>query len=185
MPIRVASGIALPTAGSTWPVPLNAQEASEWCWLACAQMAGNTPPRSAQLQQCQLAQSYVPGAADCCTSKPPPAACNRGGAKTVIQQLFSDHALGFVPVAFEGSPDETQLLAWLAQGPVQVFWSTPDQAHVALIVGATLIGKGAYQYVVNDPWPIGSGQVRSLTFDQLQPTIPSSYDWSWDYVWHC
>jgi papain like cysteine protease AvrRpt2 len=185
MPIRVITGVSLPTSGKLWPVPLYGQEASEWCWLACAQMAGDAPPWSANLQQCQLAQNYIPGATNCCTSKPPPAACNRGGAETTIQQIYADHPIGFEPAPVARPPDETQLLTWLAEGPVQVFWSTPDQAHVALIVGVKPIGAGKYQYIVNDPWPVGSGQVRLLTFDQIEPTIPSSYDWSWDYVWHC
>jgi hypothetical protein len=185
MALTVATGIPLSTAGTVWPVPAYGQDASEWCWLACAQMAGDTPPRSVRLQQCQLAQTYIPGAVDCCTTKPPPDACNDGGSQPTIQQVYADNPLGFIPAPVTGQPAEPDLVTWLARGPVQVFWTTPDQAHVALIVAVHPLPGGKYQYTVNDPWPVGSGQVRLLTYDQLLPTILSSYDWSWQCVWHC
>lgn len=185
MPIRVATGLALPTLGKLWPVPLYGQAASEWCWLACAQMAGDTPPRSARLQQCQLAQAYISGATGCCASPVPPDACNGGGSESAIGQIYTQNALGFEPTPTAGQPAEDSLVDLLGKGPVQVFWTTPDQAHVALIVGVKPVPRGGYLYTVNDPWPVGSGQVRSLLYGQLIPTIPSSYDWSWQCVWHC
>lgn len=185
MTIRVTAGIPLPPAGKMWPVPLYRQEASEWCWLACAQMAGDMPPRSARLQQCQLAQTYIPGASGCCGTSPPPDNCNGGGSAEVIQQIYSSNPLGFDPTPVNGQPSEPDLIAWLDKGPIQVFWTTPDQAHVALIVGVQLVSDGNYQYTVNDPWPVGSGQVRPLRYAQLVPTIHSGYDWDWLCVWHC
>jgi hypothetical protein len=184
VPIQSAAGIALPSTGKVWPVPLYSQDASEWCWLACAQMLGDTPPRGLQLRQCELAQTYIPGATGCCQTKPVPAVCNHGGSVATIQQVYTENSLGFVATPVDGKPDEAQLVAWLEMGPVEVFWVTPDQAHVALIVGVQAVGP-AYRYTVNDPWPSGSGQVRPLTYDQLLPTIPSGYDWDWQCVWHC
>lgn len=185
MAIRVATGLQLPTTGSAWPVPLRGQAASEWCWLACAQMVGDTPPRSAGLQQCQLAEMYISGATGCCAGTPPPDVCNAGGSATTIEQLYAAQSLGFVPTPILGPQQENDLVDMLGRGPVQIFWTTPDQAHVALIVAVRPVPGGGYLYTVNDPWPVGSGQVRSLSYDQLLPTIPSSYDWSWQCVWHC
>jgi hypothetical protein len=183
MPIRVAAGIALPSSGGTWPVPLYCQQASEWCWLACVQMMGDTPPRSARLKQCELAETYIPGATGCCGVRPLPEVCNGGGSVDAIRQVYTDNSLGFVAAPVAGMPEEADLVAWLESGPVQVFWSTPDQAHVGLIVGIRKGGRTS-RYIVNDPWPPGSGQVRSLTFDQLAPTIPSEYEWDWECAWH-
>lgn len=183
MPIRVAAGIALPSSGKAWPVPLYCQDASEWCWLACIQMVGAMPPRNSQFRQCELAQNYIPGATSCCT-KPLPDSCNGGGSVDVIQQVYGEKSLGFASAPVLGQPEEADLVAWLESGPVQVFWSTPDQAHVALIVGVQPVGS-TYRYTVNDPWPVGTGQVRSLDYDQLLPTIPTGYDWDWQCVWHC
>jgi Papain-like cysteine protease AvrRpt2 len=163
MALTVATGIPLLTPGKVWPVPSYSQEATEWCWLACAQMVGDMQPRSARLQQCQLAH---------------------GGSQATIQQIYTDYALGFIPTPVVGQPAESDLVAWLARGPIQVFWTTPDQAHVALIVGVQQLARGKYKYTVNDPWPVGSGQVRPLAYDQLLPTIHSGYDWSWQCVWH-
>jgi hypothetical protein len=184
MALTVATGIRLLTADKVWPVPSYSQEATEWCWLACAQMVGDMQPRSARLQQCQLAQTYIPGAADCCKTMPPPDHCNDGGSQATIQQIYTDNALGFIPAPVVGQPAESDLVAWLARGPIQVFWTTPDQAHVALIVGIQQLARTKYKYIVNDPWPVGSGQVRPLAYDQLLPTIHSGYDWSWQCVWH-
>jgi hypothetical protein len=185
MPIRVASGLALPTTGAIWPVPSYGQAASEWCWLACAQMAGDTPPRNARLTQCQRAETYIAGATGCCASPVPPDVCNMGGSQSAIEQIYSQQSLGFVPTPVDGQPLEAQLVELLGRGPVQAFWCTPDQAHVALIVGVKLVPGGGYLYTVNDPWPIGSGAVRPLTYKQLLPAIHSSYDWDWQCVWHC
>lgn len=183
MPIRVAAGIALPSIGQNWPVPLHPQEATEWCWLACAQMVGDTPPRNLQLEQCKLAETYLPGATGCCTD-PVPEGCNIGGSADEIQQLYTDNSLGFVAAPVAGQPNEPQLITWLESGPVQVFWSVPDQSHVALIVGMQLL-RGTYVYTVNDPWPVGCGHVRSLTYGQLAPVMQTGYTWAWQYVWHC
>lgn len=176
----------MPVGGKSWPVPLYSQQATEWCWLACAQMAGDTPPRAVQLQQCELAQKWIPAAAatDCCTTKPPPDVCNDGGSADAIQTIYTGIAVGFDPAPVFNRPDEPELIEWLLRGPVQVFWNTPDLAHVALIVGVHQLSSGKYQYTLNDPWPVGSGQVRMVYYDQILPTIPSGYGWSWQCCWH-
>lgn len=184
MAVQVSAGLAVPPASKTWPVPLYGQDATEWCWLACAQMIGDMGSAGANLQQCVLAQKYIPGATNCCASRPPPDDCNDGGSDDTIQQLYTDNSLGFQPSPSVGQPLETDLLALLQKGPVQVFWCTPDQGHVALIVGFQFTPNQTALYILNDPWPVGSGQIRTVGYDQLLPTIPSSYDWSWDCYWH-
>lgn len=185
MALRVQTGIAIPVGGKSWPVPLYAQQATEWCWLACAQMAGDTPPRGAKLQQCDLAEKYIEGAAGCCATKPPPDVCNDGGSADTIEKIYAGIPLGFDPAPVLGQPDEPELIEWLLRGPVQVFWKTPDLAHVALIVGVQQVGAGNYQYTLNDPWPVGSGQVRMVSYDRILPTIPSGFGWDWQCCWHC
>ena len=184
MALQVAAGLTVPPAGKIWTVPLHGQDATEWCWLACAQMVAEMAAAGVGLQQCVLAEKYAAGATNCCSSSPPPDNCNDGGSQTTIEQLYTDNNLGFQPTPVAGQPAEGDLVTMLLKGPVQAFWSTPDQAHVALVVGFQSLPDGSSLYVINDPWPVGSGQIRMVTYDELVPTIPSSYDWSWDYSWH-
>jgi Papain-like cysteine protease AvrRpt2 len=183
MPLGVKNGVPLPAGTTVWPVPLAAQLATEWCWLACAEMMGAW--KNIALQQCQLAEQYVANASNCCVSTPPPKSCNGGGSAGSIQQLYTDHPCGFVPQPVDGQPAEGDLAVMLEHGPVQVFWTTPDLGHVALIIGVKPVVGGKFQFTLNDPWPVNSGQIRSVSYDQLLPTMPSGYPWSWECVWKC
>jgi Papain-like cysteine protease AvrRpt2 len=169
------------------PVPLYIQGATNWCWLACAQMLGDAGARGLNLQQCLLAQEFIPGATGCCGAEPVPGSCNQGGDVGMIENLYTKYDVGLDPQATSAPPaSEEAFLTLLAQGPVQVHWTSNDQsmAHVALVVGVRPNADGTNFYVINDPWPTSNGQPQIVSYQDIHPLIQSAYGWSWDLAWY-
>ena len=168
-------------------VPLYIQQATNWCWLACAQMLGDAGARGLNLQQCLLAQEFIPGATGCCGVRPAPETCNQGGDLGMIENLYTKYDVGLDPQATSAPPSsEEAFLALIAQGPVQVHWTSNDQsmAHVALVVGVRPNADGTNFYVINDPWPASNGQPQIVSYEDIHPIIQSAYGWSWDMAWY-
>lgn len=192
MTLRVASANAVPIPlrspvaafGAVAPaVPLYGQKASNWCWLAVAQMAGDTAPRSIGLAQCNLAIRYITGAAGCCTSVN--SSCDQPGGPTDISQIYTDNSLSF---AVSSTPAlEASVQSALANGYlVEIGWQTANLGHVVLVVGTHKDAQGNTRYTVNDPSPVNFGQIRNLDFAGLtNPPLVSTGGgpWGWTYTW--
>ena len=164
-------------------VPLYAQRAGNWCWLAVAQMAADTPPRSLKLSQCTLASSYISGAKGCCTKVN--SICDQAGDPVDIGQIYTDHAVSF---SVSTTPAlEAAVLTALSSGfLVEVGWQTAFQGHVVLVVGTHVDAAGNNRYSVNDPDPVNVGQIRNLDFaGLLNPPLVSSGGgpYRWTYTW--
>jgi hypothetical protein len=180
IPLRapvVAFGAALPAA------PLYPQKASNWCWLAVAQMVTDTPPRAIGLSQCSLAVKYIPGAAGCCTGIS--SSCDQPGGPVPIGQIYTDNGL-----SYSVSPTaalEATVQAALANGYlVEIGWQTASLGHVVLVVGTHVDARGNNRYSVNDPSPPNVGQIRNLDFAGLaNPPLISTGGgpWRWTYTW--
>lgn len=201
MTLRVVTGVVVPLAParpaapqalavSTAPaVPLYGQQAANWCWAACAQMLGDARGLGVKLTQGTLAERYVP-ATNCCGVWPVPPACDDGLDVSVITKLYAENAVGLEAVPRDGPLAEPDLIALLARGPVQVFWTSVDgsMAHVALIVGVRADPQGKHLFEVHDPLPVaptaaGGGQRRTLAYADLAPSLYSAYGWNWSHTW--
>jgi hypothetical protein len=150
-------------------------------------MLGDAGGRGLNLQQCLLAQEFIPGATGCCGVSPVPDACNQGGDIGTIEKLYTKYNVGLNPQATSAPPlDEETFLALLAQGPVQVHWTSNDQsmAHVALVVGVRPNADGTNFFVINDPWLSSNGQPQLQLFHDIHPLIQAAYGWSWDLAWY-
>ncbi len=163
--------------------PLYGQKATNWCWLAVAQMAGDTPPRTIGLVQCSLAVRYISGASGCCTNVS--SSCNQAGQPQDINQVYTDNSLAY---AMSSTPAlEADVQSALASGYlVEVGWQTAVQGHVVLIVGTHNDAQGNARYTVNDPSPVNIGQIRNLDFSGLtKPPLVSTGGgpWTWTYTW--
>jgi hypothetical protein len=182
VPIRLRSPVA--AFGAVAPTaPLYGQKSSNWCWLAVAQMVGDTPPRAFGLAQCSLAIRYIAGAAGCCSSVN--SSCDRPGAPPDISQIYTDNGLSFsmspVPAL------EARVQSALAKGYlVEIGWQTANLGHVVLVVGSHRDALGNTRYTVNDPSPPNIGQIRILDFGGLtKPPLVSTGGgpWKWTYTW--
>lgn len=164
-------------------VPLHPQKASNWCWLAVAQMAGDTSPRALGLSQCTLATTYVPGATGCCTKIN--SSCDQAGAPGSISQIYTDNAVNY-SVSTTPAPEAAVLAALSSGFVVEIGWQTARLGHVVLIVGTYLDAAGNNRYSVHDPSPPNIGQIRNLDFaGLLKPPLVSSGGgaWTWTYTW--
>lgn len=160
-----------------------AQLASNWCWLACAQMVGDTPPRKLALKQCTLAEQYIAGAANCCVIASP--TCNQGGSSSSISTLYTSNGISNKPIS--GGISEAALRQSLNSGRlVQVGWRATRMGHVALVIRTYTNASGSTGYVINDPWPPRVGSVRYLSYADIQaPPLTSANGtaWTWVYTW--
>jgi hypothetical protein len=165
MPLRVTTGIPIRTArvaraavaaAPILDVPFVAQEQTQWCWAACAEMVAaflDKPP----VRQCELA-NFLHRQRTCCAT-PGSDRCNRPCPLEGFPAVY-DH-LG-IPCITNTWPVSAAVVVreLTINRPVEVgyLWYGGG-GHVAIVYGVTAAGR----FAVHDPW-YGSG---SCTYEQL------------------
>lgn len=142
-------------------VPLIAQEQSNWCWAASAQMIGQW--YGINIPQCEQA-NYAFGRTDCCTT-PFPRECNRGGyASTTLAHW------GFTYSIADGGLSDSTLVSELTdrKRPVAEIWDwTSGGAHQFAVTDHLRFAED--QFVVkNDPWPPNVGEQSLISLSALR-----------------
>lgn len=159
MPLRVPKGrpinfVPPPLGAKSLNVPQIAQEQTQWCWAACADMVlhyyGNTG-----IRQCELA-NWLFGLPGCC-SNPSSSLCNRPCQVADVSRVFMNYGVrssggngtvSFSTLQFELNGDR----------PVEVAYSwNGGGGHVAIVRGWDQNSTGPFLRV-NDP-AYGSGGV--------------------------
>lgn len=147
--------VSAPSLGNvSLPVPQIAQEQTQWCWAACADMVvhyyGNTAAR-----QCEFA-NWLFGQSNCCAS-PGSSACNRPCQINDVSRVFSRWGIrsnySGGSVSFGTLRSEVD-----SSRPVEVGYAwNGGGGHVALVTGWIVV-SGGNALRVNDP-AYGSGGV--------------------------
>jgi hypothetical protein len=150
IPIKVprAGKAVAAAAPPVLEVPYVAQEQTQWCWAACAEMVAAFLNNT--VEQCELA-NFLHGQTTCCTT-PATRACNRPAQWADICRVYGH--LGIHCVTNTWPVSAAVVVNELQQGrPVEVgyLWFGGG-GHVAIIRGVTAQGY----FAVNDPW-FGAG----------------------------
>jgi hypothetical protein len=149
-----------PPTSAVLPVPLLAQQESNWCWAASGQMIMNVLHPGSAVAQCDEANKEF-GQASCCQN-PGSNACNSGGWPQFDKYGFT----------FNTTADGTAL-AWIqVQGeiycsgkPFAFSWHWPGGGgHMMVVIGYSTV-QGVNYVSVNDPWPPGVGDQWVNTYD--------------------
>lgn len=130
-------------------VPYVAQEQSQWCWAACAQMVA-TFLGQAGVKQCELA-NFLHQQTQCCDDPSSPA-CNQPSPFAGIGQVYAHLRINCIS---EARPETARVLVreLAASRPVELglLWQGGG-GHVIIVRGVTPQGL----FAVHDPW-FGSG----------------------------
>jgi|GEM_PF-6566038 len=181
MALKLSSKTPIPTPrtgnvsfGSGNPPKLIPQEASQWCWAACAEMAKDAT-NGIMLNQCILAVRYH-GAVGCCQTISD--SCNQPVSAQTISQIFIDESISF---NYSSSAiSEPNLVNELSNDYlIEVGWHSPG--HVALVVDSYKDPNGHNIFVIYDPLPVNVGTIHRVLYSGLNSLGPYS---NWKSTWH-
>lgn len=174
--------------------PLSAQEASNWCWAACAQMVAASRKINLQpISQPEIVQRVRSSALGGHLGQP----SGPDGSQTLsaigIHELYKSGLIAGVPIQC------TRLVSAQGQGlpcqqndlnkqllekdtPVQIgVRFSQGGGHVVMVVGVQSDEGGDTTYIVHDPSPVNEGSIRILRYNNLLTAngIAPGYSGQW------
>ena len=154
------------------PVTLWPQETSQWCWAASGQMCmdflGNN------VSQCTQANNRF-GRTDCCTT---PGNCVTGGWPEFDKYNFTSLNTNNSPLSWDKIRDEIDC----KNRPITYTWHwAGGSGHMVAVVGYSIGECNGDKFLhINNPLPVNTGSVYTITYDAYVAGDPGSSHWN-DY----
>jgi hypothetical protein len=146
-----------PNSIGSQPVTLRAQETSMWCWAASGQMIMEFLGHGTN--QCTQANNRF-GRTDCCNN-PVPGECVNGGWPEFAKYNFSFNTTSSAALTWE----QVRQQIFCRKTPFAYSWAwTGGGGHMMVVIGYVSI-NGVNYVTINDPWPPGVGDQRTILYD--------------------
>lgn len=140
------------------------QEEDAWCWAAAGALVMNFLHKDSDVQQCdEVDRQYGAATRHCCADK---AACSsfRGNPR-YSDYKFSSQSQKTL------TWDEIRARVGCLHKPVPFVWTKPGNAkHMMVITGYMTDDQGVRHVQINDPMPVGKGQLYYVTYEEYNPT---------------
>ncbi|MGI8684607.1 MAG: papain-like cysteine protease family protein [Acidimicrobiales bacterium] len=163
--------VLLPPKFKCLSFDVQAQQQSNWCWLAVAASVDDFYESGTSATQCGLANTML-GQSNCCSS-PSSSTCNQpGDTSLALQQVghFQSNTNGSMTFS------QVKLEIGFAEDPivVRIKWGSASVGHAVILAGYITDSEGEQWLLVKDP---SGGTTALWTYDEFRTAYKGNGTW--------